>query len=80
MSDIEALRNAVIEAARRQSREIPEDTLFALHDAVAALDKAEKPDPWALLAKHLPHTPSAFPDLYTQTKAALEWREQNDPQ
>lgn len=79
MTSIDELRDAVIEAARRQAKEVPEDTLFTLHDAINALDEAEKPDPWALLRETHAVTcygPSSI-DMADRITKALAWKEQN---
>ena len=89
MTDIEALRSNVINAARacRDHWNDPSPVGIAfetdLMDAVDALDAAEKPDPWELLRRvHYaldgdPGDVSCSP-LHEEIEEALEWHDKQE--
>jgi hypothetical protein len=81
MTDIEVLRDAVIQAARAYVRGDGESYQLArdwepLVDALDALDKAMRPDPWELLDEP-PIWPAFITDWEKRVNDALAWREAN---
>lgn len=82
MTDIEKLRDAVIEAARKWRGKYggDDDEMESLIDAVDALDEALTPDPWALLseaATEIECIGGPNNDLLVRLDTALAWKEQN---
>jgi len=94
MTDLEVKRQAVINAARGviNGEHGPGITLparpeafYRLHDALAALDEAEKPDPWKALKEAQigmyvllnEYSREAAEEYYEAVCAALAWREEN---
>lgn len=84
MSDIEALRLRVVEAAKAWADEIPKSTKYMkaevihLQDAVRALEVAERPDPWSLLREivtlmHDPKTGKELIRAVSNCAEALVW-------
>ena len=73
---IDELRDAVIEAARRDYRRKSNESAEALHDAVAELRDAEKPDVWQLLHRCKPFI-GRSETLRADVNAALAWRAEN---
>mgnify|MGYP000893471734 CR=1 FL=1 len=87
MTDIDELRQRVIDAARAWRRtEDDYDEAGDLVNAIDALDAAETPDPWELLREYVSdaadaddHTWESFcADWVPRVRAALAWREQNN--
>ena len=79
MTDIERLRENVINAARAWRSEHGEVSLAdGLFEALDALDAALTPDPWAVLEESLDrHANDLSAKLETRIREALEWREAN---
>ena len=81
MTDIDELRQRVIDAARAWRRtEDDYDEAGDLVNAIDALDAAEAPDPWGLLREARAHIPPCEPDRAARIDAALAWHDANDQQ
>ncbi len=78
MTDIEDLRENVINAARWHRHAANDQSFEAMAEAIDALDAALTPDPWALLEETLDYTKNSLrKELERRIREALDWRDAN---